>query len=122
MGEKIDRRDSIPKFLQGVFLFVGAGYENPCVISDALSYMVPPDRRTQPIYFRGGNSSGEMVFVVLTRDGVPMRWFPIGARSGTHVPLAVVEDLMPDTKVELRLGAQSGATGVVMIDFGMVEI
>jgi len=115
-------RDSIPKFLQGVFPFVGAGYESPCVISDALSYAVPPDRRTQPIYFRGGNSSDEMIFVVLTRDGAPMRWFPIGARGGAHIPLAVVEDLFPDTKIELRLGARGGATGVVMIDFGTVEI
>jgi len=115
-------RDSIPKFLQGVFPFVGAGYESPCVISDALSYAVPPDRRTQPIYFRGGNSSDEMIFVVLTRDGVPMRRFPIGARGGAHIPLAVVEDLFPDTKIELRLGARGGATGVVMIDFGTVEI
>jgi len=84
--------------------------------------VVPPDKRAQPIYFRGGNSTDEMIFVVLTRDGAPMRYFAIGARSGTHVPLAVVEDLFPDTKIELLLGAPAGAKGVVMIDFGMVEI
>jgi assimilatory nitrate reductase catalytic subunit len=115
-------RDSIPQFLQGVFAFTGAGYEKPCFLNEKLTYTVPPDKRTQPIYFRGGNSSDAMIFVVLMRDGAPMRYFAIGARSGTHVPLAVVEDLFPDTKIELLLGAPSGATGIVMIDFGMVEI
>ena len=115
-------RESTPKFLQGAVPFVGAGYESPGSLGERFNYVVPPDRRTQPIYFRGGNSSGEMIFVVLTRDGTPMRYFAIGARSGTHVPLAVVEDLFPDTKIELLLGAPSGAKGVVMIDFGMVEV
>lgn len=115
-------RELTPKFLQGVVPFVGGGYENPASFGEKFSYVVPPDRRAQPIYFRGGNSSGEMIFVVLTRDGTPMRYFAIGARSGTHVPLAVVEDLFPDTKIELLLGAPSGAKGVVMIDFGMVEV
>ena len=115
-------RDSIPQFLQGVFSFVGAGYENPCLLNEKLNYTVPSDRRTQPIYFRGGNSSGEMIFLVLMRNGAPMRYFAIGAKSSTHVPLAVVEDLFPDTKIEIFLGAPSGATGFVMIDVGLVEI
>ena len=33
------------------------------------------------------------VTVVLMRDGVPMRYFPIGAKGDVHVPLRVVEDL-----------------------------
>jgi assimilatory nitrate reductase catalytic subunit len=115
-------RESTPKFLQGAVPFVGAGYESPGSLGERFSYVVPPDKRAQPIYFRGGNSTDEMIFVVLTRDGAPMRYFAIGARSGTHVPLAVVEDLFPDTKIELLLGAPAGAKGVVMIDFGMVEI
>ncbi len=115
-------RDSVPQFLQGVFSFVGEGYEHPIPISEKLSYTVPPDRRTQPIYFRGGNSTGEMIFAVVTRDGAPMRYFAIGAKAATHVPLAVVEDLPPDTKLEIFLGAPSGASGHVMIDLGLVEI
>ena len=115
-------RESIPKFLQGVFTFVGSGYENLTPINEKLNYVVPPDKRTQPIYFRGGNSSSEMIFVVLMRDGAPMRYFPMGAKTGAHIPLAVVEDLYPDSKIELLLGAPTGATGVVMIDFGMMEI
>ena len=47
-------RESIPKFLNGVFSFVGAGYEKPSLLSGKLTYSVPPDKRTQLIYFRGG--------------------------------------------------------------------
>jgi assimilatory nitrate reductase catalytic subunit len=115
-------RESIPKFLNGVFSFVGAGYEKPSLLSEKLTYSVPPDKRTQLIYFRGGNSSDDMVYFVMMRDGVPMRYFAIGARAGTHVPLAVVEDLDPETKLELLFGAPTGATGHVVIDVGLVEI
>ena len=45
------------------------------------------------MYFRGGNTTDELVCVVLVRDGAPMRYFPIGAKSDVHVPLRVVEDL-----------------------------
>jgi hypothetical protein len=51
-----------------------------------------------------------------------MRYFAVGARAGTHVPLAVVEDLCPETKLELLFGAPAGATGYVVIDVGLVEI
>jgi hypothetical protein len=115
-------RESIPRFLNGVYSFVGAGYEKPSLLSGKLTYSVPPDKRTQLIYFRGGNSCDEMIYFVMTRDGVPMRYFAVGARAGTHVPLAVVEDLFPDTKLELLLGAPVGATGYVIIDVGLVEI
>jgi hypothetical protein len=91
-------RESIPRFLNGVYSFVGAGYEKPSLLSGKLTYSVPPDKRTQLIYFRGGNSCDEMIYFVMTRDGVPMRYFAVGARAGTHVPLAVVEDLCPETK------------------------
>jgi hypothetical protein len=117
-----DMRESTPKFLNGVFSFVGAGYEKPSLLSEKLTYSVPPDKRTQLIYFRGGNSSDEMVYFVMMRDGVPMRYFAIGARAGTHVPLAIVEDLDPETKLELLFGAPADATGHVVIDVGLVEI
>jgi hypothetical protein len=114
--------DSIPKFLQGVFAFTGAGYENPVPIAAALDYAVPGTKRAQLIYFRGGNSSGDMVSVVLLRDGAPMRYFPIGAHAGVHVPLAVVEDLQPDQKITLQLAAPAGVSGTLVIDVGMIEI
>jgi len=115
-------RESTPKFLNGVFSFVGAGYEKPTLLSGKLIYVVPPDKRTQFIYFRGGNSSDEMIYVVMMRDGVPMRYFAVGARAGISIPLYVVEDLFPETKLEVFLGAASGATGYVVIDIGLVEI
>jgi hypothetical protein len=40
-----------------------------------------------------------MIYVVIMRDGVPMRYFAVGARAGMHVSLAVVEDLDPATKL-----------------------
>jgi hypothetical protein len=74
------------------------------------------------IYFRAGNSCDAMIYSIMMRDGVPMRYFAVGARAGTHVPLAVVEDLFPETKLEVFLGAPAGATGYVVIDIGLVEI
>ena len=59
----------------------------------ALSYTVPDGAIAQTVYFRGGNTTDELVCVVLIRDGVPMRYFPIGAKGDVHVPLRVVEDL-----------------------------
>ena len=57
------------------------------------------------MYFRGGNSSDEMITVVLFRDGEPMRYFPIAAKGATHVALRVVEDLLGDTVLELFVAA-----------------
>jgi hypothetical protein len=74
------------------------------------------------VYFRGGNSSDDMVTVVLFRDGKPMRYFPIAARGATHVALRVVEDLLGDTVLELFLAAPAGCTGTVVVDLGLVEI
>ena len=57
------------------------------------------------MYFRGGNSSKQMITVVLFRDGKPMRYFPIAAKGATHVALRVVEDLLGDTVLELHVAA-----------------
>ena len=46
--------------------------------------------------------------MVLMRDGVPMRYFPIGAKADVHVPLRVVEDLDGGSVVELQLLAPDG--------------
>ncbi len=76
---------------------------------------------SQALYFRGGNSSDEMVTVVLMRDGVPMRYFPMGAKDGVHVPLRVVEDIEGGSVVELQLVAPLGTSGTVVVDLGLVE-
>ena len=86
------------------------------------TYTVPSDRRAQLIYLRAGNSSPEMIALTLLRDGTPMRVFPIGAKAAEHVPLAVVEDLMPETRLNVMVAAPEGASGVVVLDMGLVEI
>ena len=78
--------------------------------------------RPCPTQLRGGNSTDELVTVVLVRDGAPMRYFPIGARDAVHVALAVVEDLDDDTVLELHLAAREGLTGTVVVDLGLVEV
>jgi hypothetical protein len=113
---------SIPRFLQGAYPFEGQGLDKPGPVHAALTYVVPAGVTTQPVYFRGGNSSAELVAVVLVRDGVPMRWFPIGARSDTHVALRVVEDLLADSRLELHVAAPEGTSGTVVVDLGLVEV
>jgi assimilatory nitrate reductase catalytic subunit len=108
-------------FLQGIFPFMGTGLEKPVPIHSSLSHYVPDGVINQTLYFRGGNSSAELVTVVLMRDGVPMRYFPIGARSDVHVPLRVVEDIDGGSVIELYLAAPDGVAGSVVIDLGMVE-
>ena len=58
--------------------------------------------------------------LTLLRDGKPMRLFPIGAQASVNVPLRVVEDIDADVTLELVLAAPDGASGQVVIDFGMV--
>ncbi|GGG10035.1 hypothetical protein GCM10007304_25200 [Rhodococcoides trifolii] len=110
---------STPTFLQGVFSFTGHGLSKPEPI-DSMSFVVPSGLTAQPLYFRGGNSSEELIVVTLTRDGESMRVFPMGAKSSVNVPLRVVEDVDPDTTLELVVAAPEGCSGEVVVDFGMV--
>ncbi len=114
--------DSIPRIITGIFSFTGAGYDAPKPLGSGVSYTVPADKRTQLIYLRAGNSSAEMICLVLMRDGKPMRMFPIGAKAAEHVPLAVVEDLFPDTRLQVVIAAPMGVTGSVVLDLGLMEI
>jgi hypothetical protein len=114
--------ESKPKYLHGVFPFAGAGYDKPVLLSEKLAYQVPADKRSQLIYMRAGNSCSELLYLLLMRDGAPMRYFPIGAKSAEHVSLALVEDIFPDTKLELFFAAPSGAQGTLVVDFGLMEI
>ncbi len=120
------RRKDLPvlsqnRFLQGVFPFTGEGLDSPAAIAPELAYVVPDGVVSQALYFRGGNSTDELVSIVLVRDGVAMRYFPIGAKGDVHVPLRVVEDIDGGSAVELRLLAPEGLTGTVVVDLGLVE-
>ena|ERR687890_322880 len=113
---------STPRFLQGVFSFAGKGLDAPVALDAALSYTVPRGVAAQAVYFRAGNATDELVCFVLTRDGAPMRYFPVGAKGDTHVSLRVVEDLTSGTVVELLLAAPDGLQGTVVLDLGLVEV
>ncbi len=113
--------ESKPRFLNGVYSFAGAGYEKIAPLADALVYVVPPDKRAQLIYLRAGNSSPELVYLVLMCDGVPMRYFPLGAKGSVHVPLAVVEDIEPESRLEVFFAAQPAAQGTLVLDIGLLE-
>ncbi|MFC6080850.1 molybdopterin oxidoreductase family protein [Sphaerisporangium aureirubrum] len=114
--------DSIPRFLQGIFSFTGKGMDAPYPLASELRYVVPDGAVGQLVYLRGGNSSDELVCVVLMRDGTPMRYFPIGAKDGMHVSLRVVEDLEPGTTIEVFVAAPDGTSGSLVVDLGMVEV
>jgi hypothetical protein len=112
----------VPKFIQGVFAFKGAGLRELVPLVPEASYKVAYDKRAQTIYLRAGNTSDHLICLVLSRAGEIMRYFPIGARNAIHVPLAITEDLEPETEISLRIGAPAGASGEVVIDLGLVEI
>jgi hypothetical protein len=111
-----------PKFIQGIFAFKGAGLREPVPLTPEASYKVAYDKRAQTVYLRAGNSTGEMICLVLGRGGQAMRYFPIGAKGAIHVPLAIVEDLEPETELTLRLCAPAGVQGEVIVDLGLVEL
>ncbi len=113
---------SINRFLQGIFPFTGLGIDKPAPLVDSPSYLVPDGSVAQTLYLRGGNTTDELIIVVLMKDGVPMRYFPIGAKSDVHVPLRVVEDIESGSAVELHVSAPVGVTGWVVLDVGLVEI
>ncbi|HEX2073559.1 MAG TPA: molybdopterin dinucleotide binding domain-containing protein, partial [Geodermatophilus sp.] len=119
---RTSRVKSTPRFLQGVYPIAGEGLAKPGPLDPALRYQVPAGATAQALYFRGGNSTGELVYVLLLRDGVPMRWFPVAARGDVHVPLRVVEDLPGGTVVELHAAAPAGVSGDLVIDLGLVEV
>jgi assimilatory nitrate reductase catalytic subunit len=120
------RRKDLPMisknlFLQGIYAYEGAGFDKPTPISEELVHVVPDGVICQALYFRGGNTADELITVVLMRDGVPMRYFPLGAKSDAHIPLRVVEDIEGGTVLELALAAPLGLAGTVVLDLGLVE-
>ncbi|XXX81783.1 molybdopterin oxidoreductase [Sorangium sp. So ce134] len=111
-----------PRFIQGVYAFEGQGLERPVPLRPVIGYTVPRDKRAQLIYLRAGNSTSELIYLLLKRDGQPMRYFPIGAKAAIHVPLVIVEDIHPESVLELSVGAPEGARGLATIDIGLAEI
>jgi len=111
-----------PKFIQGVFTFRGAGFSEPVPLTPAAVHSVPFDKRAQLIYFRAGNTTDELICLSLLRDDETLRLFPVGAKSSMHVQLAIVEDIDPDSRLELRISASAGLSGHVFVDMGLMEL
>src|SRR4051812_15850671 len=112
--------ESKSRFIQGIFPFEGAGFGTPVRLGPAAMYKVPSDRRGQVIYMRAGNSLDQMICLLLLHEGKAIRYFPIGARQSIHVPLAVTEDVFPESQLEITLLAPSGTAGVVVVDLGLL--
>lgn len=111
-----------PRFVQGVFAFHGEGLDRATPMSPAIKYTVPRDKRAQLIYLRAGNSAPELVYLVLNRNGRAMRYFPLAAKGAVHVPLAIIEDIEPETVIELAVGAPNDLHGSIVLDLGLVEV
>jgi hypothetical protein len=125
LGQGPSGRDGMlekPRFIQGIFNFEGRGLERPSKLTPEVEYTVPRDKRAQLVYLRAGNSTDEMVYLVLSQNERPVRYFPIGAKGAVHVALAIVEDVPPETRIGLSLGAPEGARGTLLVDLGLVEI
>lgn len=110
------------RFIQGVYSFRGAGLGQPVPLRPPATHKVPFDKRAQLIYLRAGNSTAELVYLTLNRGQHSMRLFPVGAKEACHVPLSIVEDVDPDSELELRIGAPEGLEGIVVVDMGLLEI
>lgn len=111
-----------PIFIQGVFTFEGVGLSAAEPLYPPVTYKVPADKRAQLVYLRAGNSCSSLVNLTLNRNGKPMRLFPIGAQAAMHVSLTVVEDLDPESELEVLMSAPEGMNGKVVIDMGILEV
>lgn len=111
-----------PHFIQGVFQFRGAGLGKFVPLEPSAKHRVAFDKRAQLIYLRAGNASTELVCLSLLRQKQVMRLFPLGAKSSLHVQLAIVEDIDPESELELCIGAPEGLTGSIVVDMGLTEI
>jgi len=108
-------------FLQGVFPFAGRGFFSIHSLNEALSYDVPEGRRAEVVYFRGGNLSDDLLYLTVSADGKPIRYFPVGPKSDFHVPLVITESHGAGTKIEIGFAAPRALTGSVVVDAGIIE-
>ena len=110
------------RFLQGVFPFVGRGISELGLLNDALRYQVPTGKSAEVLYFRAGNVSEDLIYLVLSANDTPIRYFPVGPKADVHVPLAITESHAEGTRLEVGFAAPRGLSGTVVIDVGIVEV
>ncbi len=110
------------RFLQGVYPFVGRGVFDLGPLNDALAYTVPAGKTAEVLYFRGGNLSDDILYLALSINATPVRYFPVGPKSDFHVPLAIIETYPGGSRIEVALAAPRGLAGTVVVDVGIVEV
>ncbi|MGO8672973.1 MAG: molybdopterin oxidoreductase [Capsulimonadaceae bacterium] len=113
---------AIPRFLQGVYPFAGRGIFELTPLHERLTYTVPAGKCAQVVYFRAGNHSDDLLYLAVSVDQRPVRYFPIGPKGDFHVPLAIVEDHPAGARIDICIGAPRGLSGTVIVDVGLVEI
>lgn len=111
-----------PRFIQGIFSFSGNGLDTPIPLGPRSVYQVPPGKRAQLIYLRAGNSADALITLLFTRNGRPLRYFPLGAKGAHHVSLAITEDIFSESELALMVLAPEGLEGTVVVDVGLVEL
>jgi assimilatory nitrate reductase catalytic subunit len=110
-----------PRFLQGIFPFVGKGLFDLSPLDDTLTYTVPEGKSAHLIYFRAGNHSNDLLYLIVAANGTPIRYFPIGPKSDLHVPLAIVEAHPAGTTLAILFAAPRGLSGSLILDVGIIE-
>ncbi|MBC8138638.1 MAG: molybdopterin oxidoreductase [Fibrella sp.] len=110
-----------PRFLQGVFPFVGRGLFDLAPLDDSLVYSVPDGKKTHFVYFRAGNACDALVYFAFAVNGVPVRYFPVGPNADIHVLLAIVEPHTSGETMAILFAAPRGTTGTLIVDVGLLE-
>ena len=111
-----------PRFLQGVYPFVGHGVYDSSLLHDDLTYTVPAGKTAKVVYFRAGNLSDDLLYLTLLSNGKPTRYFPVGPKADFHVALAIVESHPEGTRLEIAFSAPHGLTGAIVVDVGIIEL
>ena len=112
---------AVPRFLQGVFPFMGRGFFDLGPLHDTLAYTVPGGKTAEVVYVRAGNLSDDLVYLALCVSGSPVRYFPVGPKADFHVPLSIVETHPAGSRLEVGLAAARGLSGSIVIDVGILE-
>jgi assimilatory nitrate reductase catalytic subunit len=111
-----------PVFFQGLYAFIGNGVADLQRLDDLLVYEVPVGKAAEPIYFRAGNFSDDLIYLTLTANGRPIRYIPVSPKGDVHIPLAIVESHPAGTLFEVSIAAPRDLTGTVVVDVGIIEL
>jgi hypothetical protein len=104
--------------LQTITALKGDGFDSPEDLG--LSYTVSQGCTAGVQYVRAGNTARGMANVTLLKDGRVMRYFPISAGGSVHVPLAIVDELRPGTRIDVTAAAEG--SGTLILDIGILEV